>query len=586
MPKTSIKSAARKAFRDDRQARKIIETELVKKYGRENLRAASKTIDSFQNFAAALGYQANNITSASTYGFNPISRVRTLLEWIHRGSWLGGVAIDVVADDMTRAGVDIKGDLDPEQIEQIEERAVTLGVWNSINDNTKWARLYGGSLGVFLIKNQDPSTPLRLETIGKDQFAGLLVLDRWMVEPSLNDLVTEVGPHLGLPKFYTCNSDAPAFRGKKIHYSRCFRLEGIRLPYWQRLMENLWGISVIERLYDRMIAFDSATTGAAQLVYKCYLRTYKIKGLREIIAAGGQLYQGLLNQVALMRQMQSIEGITLLDGEDEFEAHTHQAFSGLDSCLLQFGQQLAGALQIPLVRLFGQSPAGLNSTGESDLRMYYDGIAQQQNRHLLLPVTAIYRAIAQSLGIRVGDGFGVTFRPLWQMTDEQKSTYAKNVTESVTKANTDGLVSDKIALQELRQSSKVSGIWSNITEEDIDAANDVPAPKIDPLMPGEEHAPEEEGDENEADNEGAENNNKSKAAKKAKKNRPTGDAEKFSQAQAQYTEKSKKTTHCGLCKHFVNEPNYDCTIVENHPLKILPQGGCHYFAAAELREVA
>jgi hypothetical protein len=35
--------------------------------------------------------------------------------------------------------------------------------------------------------------------------------------------------------------------------------------------------------------------------------------------------------------------------------------------LLQFAQQLSGALNIPLTRLFGQSPAGMNSTGEGDL---------------------------------------------------------------------------------------------------------------------------------------------------------------------------------------------------------------------------
>jgi uncharacterized protein len=101
----------------------------------------------------------------------------------------------------------------------------------------------------------------------------------------------------------------------------------------------------------------------------------------------------------MMRRFQSIEGITLLDAEDEFDGHAHVPFSGISEALLQFGQQLAGALQIPLVRLFGQSPAGLNSTGESDLRNYYDGIHQQQESHLHYPVVRAVRMTAQSLGI-------------------------------------------------------------------------------------------------------------------------------------------------------------------------------------------
>src|SRR5580765_1791420 len=42
------------------------------------------TADSFQNFAANLGLGTDNISSGASYGFNPISRVRTLLEWMHR----------------------------------------------------------------------------------------------------------------------------------------------------------------------------------------------------------------------------------------------------------------------------------------------------------------------------------------------------------------------------------------------------------------------------------------------------------------------------------------------------------------------
>ena len=55
-------------------------------------KASSAVRDSFQNFAAGLGLGTDTIASASSYGFNPITRNRVLLEWIHRGNWLGGLA--------------------------------------------------------------------------------------------------------------------------------------------------------------------------------------------------------------------------------------------------------------------------------------------------------------------------------------------------------------------------------------------------------------------------------------------------------------------------------------------------------------
>jgi len=436
--------------------------------------------DSFQNFSAGLGIGTSNQMTASTYGFNPITRIRTLLEWIHRGSWLGGIAVDLVADDMTKAGVDILGDLEPEDMQEINQAATELKIWESTNQTIKWARLYGGAIAVVLIDGQDVSKPLRVESVGAGQFKGLLVLDRWMVEPSLNDMVTDLGPDLGrIPKFYRVNTTAPpGFYGQNIHYSRCLRLEGIRLPYWQAMMENMWGISVLERLYDRMVAFDSATTGAAQLAYKAYIRTYKVKDLRQIVAAGGDGLLGLQKYINFMRQTQGIEGLTLLDAEDEFEAHETSAFSGLSDVILQLGQQLGGSLQIPLVRLFGESPAGLNSTGESDLRTYYDGINQQQNANLLWPLTKIYCCIARSRGIAIDESFGIKFRPLWQLTETEKATIAQVKTDTIMKVQESGVIGDQIVLQELRQSSEITGVWTNISKEDIEKADrEPPAPE-------------------------------------------------------------------------------------------------------------
>jgi len=156
-------------------------------------------------------------------------------------------------------------------------------------ETIKWSRLYGGAIAVLLVDGQAPNTPLRMDTVGKGQFRGLLVLDRWMIQPTYSEVVTEYGPDLGMPLGYYVTANAPALQGSVIHYSRVIRLDGVDLPYWQRIAENGWGLSVVERLYDRLVAFDSTTQGAAQLVYKAHLRTVSVENLREILAAGGPL---------------------------------------------------------------------------------------------------------------------------------------------------------------------------------------------------------------------------------------------------------------------------------------------------------
>lgn len=438
----------------------------------EKLKSNGKTSDSFQNFALSLGIGTDNALTGSTYGFNPITRIRTLLEWIYRGSWLGGIAIDIPADDMTRARIEYKSTMEPADIEAMVAAEVRLNLWGSMNSGFKWGRLYGGALVVPLIDGQDPSTPLRLESIRKGQLKGFMVLDRWMVEPSMEALVADLGPYLGTPMYYKVVADAPGLSKQKIHYSRCMRIEGIELPYWQKLSENMWGLSVIERLYDRMIAFDSATQGAAQLVYKSFLRTMKMKGLRQAAVVGGDALAGISAQVDMMRRYQGIEGVTLIDGDDEFIVDNNGSFSGIAEALNQFGQQLSGALKIPLTRMFGQSPSGFN-TGDSDIRNYYDGIKHDQEKHRV-PLTNFLHLIARSEGIPLPKDFGWEFRSLWQMDDIQKSDVAGKIATAVASAVDSQLISQKTGMMELRNSSKTTGIFASITDKDIESAEEDP----------------------------------------------------------------------------------------------------------------
>lgn len=439
---------------------------------RESMAAKRWTTDSFTNFEARSGVGTNNQSSSASYGFDFISRNRIQLESMYRSSWVVGQAVDVIAEDMTRAGIDLNTSLAPEEQAKITGAFERLQLWDALCETIKWGRLYGGGIAVMLIDGQRVDTPLRIETIGKGQFRGLFVMDRWMVTPTLNTLVKDFGPSFGMPMYYDVVADSLALSNQRIHYSRIIRIDGVGLPYWQRISENLWGQSVIERLFDRLVAFDSTTQGAAQLVYKAHLRTIKVEGLREIIAMGGPPMEALLKNIEMIRRFQSNEGLTLLDGKDEFEAHQY-AFSGLSDLILQFGQQLSGALQIPLVRLFGQSPVGLNSTGDGEMKQYHENIAQQQEKRLRPGVSTLLDVVCRSeLGVKPPEDFSFEFNSLERMSDKDKAEIGEVTTRTVLSALDAGVISQQTALKELQQSSEVSGVWTNITDEQINAADD------------------------------------------------------------------------------------------------------------------
>lgn len=481
---------------------------LRRQNARQEQSVPNSVADSYQNFETRVGVGADNAFSAGTYSVNPISRNRQLLESMYRGSWIVGAAVDAYSDDMTRAGIEFTANVEPDDAEKLQSVFDRLQLWSEIGDAIRWSRLYGGCICVLLIDGQDYSTPLRVDTVGPGQFQGLLAIDRWQLQPTVGDVVTDLGPHFGKPQSYTVISAGaggglllanPLF-GKKIHHSRVFRFEGIPLPFYQRVAEQGWGMSVIERLYDRLLAFDSATQGSAQLVHKAHLRTLSVEGLTTILGGvgGDAAFKALLKRVEQIRRFQTSEGLTLIDAKDKLE-HYNYTFSGLSDMVMQFGEQISGALQIPLVRLFGQSPAGLNSSGESDLRTYYDGIKREQEKVLREALTKLIRIIYRSNLKRDADpGFAFKFSPLWQMSDKEKADTATAVTAPILSAFESGVIDRATALKELRKSADATGVFSNITDEDITAAEEEPPvpgemgmpPGMDPGAPGAPGGPE------------------------------------------------------------------------------------------------
>lgn len=439
--------------------------------------AATSTRDGFANLAARMGLGAQNVFSEGTYIFDLLTRNRIKLEAMYRGSWIVGAAVDSIAEDMTRAGISIKGDSEPEQIEQMQVQMTRLGVWSALLEAIKWGRLYGGAVAMIVIDGQDPSTPLNVSTVGRGQFKGLRVFDRWQLQPSLQNIVID-GMDFGMPMFYDVISDVTTGQvsNVRIHHTRVVRQIGVQLPAYQAITEQMWGESVVERMYDRLVAFDTATSGAANLIQKAHLRTVQIDKLREVLAAGGKAEENLLQMFHHMRMLQTNEGLTLLDKEDTFQAHSY-TFSGLSDMILQFGQQIAGATGIPLVRLFGQSPAGLSATGESDLRMYYDNVASQQESRLRDGLMRVLQVMHQSLfGTPAPQSFDFDFVPLWQTSTKEKADIATAITTTVGTAFEKGIIDQATAMQELKQSSDVTGVFSNITDEQIEEAKMEPPP--------------------------------------------------------------------------------------------------------------
>ena len=119
-------------------------------------------------------------------------------------------------------------------------------------------------------------------------------------------------------------------------------------------------------------------------------------------------------------------------------------------------------------RASGGDPA----TGESDLQNYYDVIEEKQENELRPIYDKLLPVIMMSAFGGVPDDFDYEFNPVRRAPEDEMADLASKNTDSVTKAFQAGLISQKVALKELRQQSELTGMWTNIGDEDIEKADD------------------------------------------------------------------------------------------------------------------
>lgn len=457
-----------------------------------------QTQDAFQNPMARTGAYMPNLLEATNYQITRFTWNWKEINTLYREHWVIRRIIDTVPGDMLKSGYKILSQLKPEQQRKLKRIERQTKIMDKIEEGLCWGRLYGGAVGLILIRGHEDilDQPLEFDDIMPGSFKGMLVMDRWSGVSSELDLIKDISdPDFGLPEYYRITVDGMTM-GIRVHHSRICRFTGRNLPYIERLAEQHWGSSELEHVIEELRKRDNVSWNTAMLTFMANIRTLKMEGLGQMLATGNEkALQGLYATIQAQNALLSNNGLQLLGENDDYQSHQY-SFSGLGEVYDRFMMDVAGAAEIPVTRLFGRSPAGMNSTGESDMQNYYDAIEQKQKTYLQPVLDKILPIMLMSEFGGIPDDFDYAFNPVRQLSDSDMVEFASKNTDSVTKAFTAGLISQKVALKELRQQSEITGMWTNITDEDIEAADDevFKPDEVAPKMPLTEDADFKESD--------------------------------------------------------------------------------------------
>lgn len=159
-------------------------------------------------------------------------------------------------------------------------------------------------------------------------------------------------------------------------------------------------------------------------------------------------------------------GMQLVNKGDTVK-NTQYTFTGLQEIYDSMCLDLAGASRIPVTKLFGRAPAGLNATGESDLQNYYDYVDTLRESKLRPILEKLLPIIAMSVWGGVPEELEIQFPPLWTPTAKEVAEIAKAKAETIIAAFQANLLDQATAQRELKKLAEETSMFDTISEETI-----------------------------------------------------------------------------------------------------------------------
>ncbi|MBW9244108.1 DUF1073 domain-containing protein [Pseudomonas paracarnis] len=355
------------------------------------------TNDSLTNMVANIGTNRDKRTH-NVFGFEFVNQIE--LEAAYQSNWIARRIVDKPNEDALREWRTFNG----KQAKDIANEERRLGVQQAYLDTCCWADLYGGA-ALLMVTGQDLSSPLDLDKIKKGGLKNLVVLDRWDIQPTEFNLTDPLKPNWMLPEFYMMVNGE-----QKIHYSHIIRRTGARLPRRMRMFEQGWGDSRLRRCMSDLRDVVATKGGIASLVLEANVDTIKVKGLKSALASAQ--CDNVTERYRMFGMMKSLVNLGLLDAESEEYERNSISFSGLSQIMEQFMVWTAGAAEMPVTELWGQSASGLSATGEGDRKTYEGTIKGKQDGQMRLDLEALDQVLIRSALGDYPDDLEFEWKPL------------------------------------------------------------------------------------------------------------------------------------------------------------------------------
>ncbi len=211
--------------------------------------------------------------------------------------------------------------------------------------------------------------------------------------------------------------------GKTVHASRLLSFISRPVPDLLKAAYNFGGLSMSQMAQPYVANWLRTRDSVSDLVH-----SFSVSGVKTDMST---VLQGtddaqFAARAQLFNAYRDNRGLMLIDKDHEDFFQFNTPLSGVDALQAQAQEQMSSVSNIPLVKLLGTQPAGLNATSEGEIQVYYDYLASMQEAIFREPLTKIIDIIQLDEFGEIDPDIVFEFESLYGMTDVEKATVRKS----------------------------------------------------------------------------------------------------------------------------------------------------------------
>jgi phage-related protein (TIGR01555 family) len=210
--------------------------------------------------------------------------------------------------------------------------------------------------------------------------------------------------------------------GTEVHASRMPAFVGHPVPDMLKPAYSFGGLSLSQMAVPYVDIWLQTRESVAALI-----KAFSVMVLETDLATMVQPdnAEGLMTRIAMFNALRDNQGTFVVNKATEGFQNVAAPLSGLHELQAQAQEHMASVSRIPLVKLLGIQPAGLNASSEGEINVYDDTIAAYQNRFYGPRLTTLINFEQLSLWGEIDPEITHVFEPLRVLTEKERGDKEK-----------------------------------------------------------------------------------------------------------------------------------------------------------------